>query len=105
MTEVVDRVMPVNIYNHAPARARLRELEKKTKADLAALWHKRFPNAWTAHPVVKWRKDEIAWDIVHLEFKDIPGSRRYTAPAVDLLVQAILTPDAPLLPAEAGERS
>lgn len=48
--------------------ARRTELARLGKARLAQIWKYHRPNAWTAHPVHTWHKEEIIGDILDSEF-------------------------------------
>jgi hypothetical protein len=50
---------------------RVRELYRMPKSRLAPLWRQHHPNAWTAHPVEKWNKDELINDILRAEFPTV----------------------------------
>ncbi len=58
----------VNLHHNADAVKRALQLEKLSKAALVRLWNGHNRHTWTLHPVTTWTKDEIAWDIVEVEF-------------------------------------
>jgi hypothetical protein len=56
--------------NSIAYEVRVKELSRMSKRALAHIWNLHHPNAWTAHPVESWNRDELVNDILRVEFPD-----------------------------------
>lgn len=50
--------------------ARVRVLDRMSKASLAALVRQQGNIIWTAHPLTKWNKDELINEVLRYEFPE-----------------------------------
>ena len=53
-----------------PHDARVRELSRTSKRDLAAMVRRNHPHMWTAHPLESWNRDELVNEVLRDEFPE-----------------------------------